>query len=674
MSLSFEPYYIFSSSIGECNPLPDIKNVGYIHASMRLTENAEKARPANFGKGMINSMLPYQTQDNYDREKKDRYFQAAILENDYLKAIFLPELGGRLWSLIDKKTGRELLYKNPVFQPCNLALRNAWFSGGVEWNVSIKGHNPLTCSPMFASIIQAENGERGLRLYEYERIRNIAYSMDVWLPADSPFLIVHPRIENNTPDEKYMYWWSNIAYPNHKGVRVVVPAENSFISSYRHGSYIMDYQTLTHEPTTDTTYPENNTDSYDYFYDIPQENQKWITAIEEDGYGLFQCSTKELTGRKLFVWGTSRGGKNWNEFLSVKGSGYFEIQAGLAKTQLEHLPMKPYSVWEWTEIYGAVQTQKEEAFSADWNKAVCGVEKSLTAIVGGAIDKQIERAYEPYKKATTVSVEQYGSGWGYLKNAENVACNLPPISQVVVFPRESIKKEEDYFLRLLEKKVFPCPDVKQAPVSYNFSKYLKDLLDDYVKTEKNNWFTYYHLGVMQYAYGELEFAEKSWNISVACQENAWALRNIAMLYRNEYGDFKKASDYMERAFQLLPNQRNLVQDYLETLLKNQQFEQCVCVFDELDNTLQAIGKLQYCKAYALTKLKKVNEARAILNPNFKMDDIKEGDISIADLWYELYGQILLLEGKISTSDDIEKSVETYYPLGDLDFRMHTKKG
>ena len=671
MSIRFEPYYVLSANIGECNPLPDIKNVGYIHASMRLTENAEKARPANFGKGMISTMLPYQTQDNYNREKQDRYFQAAILENEYLKAVFLPELGGRLWSLTDKKTGRELLYKNPVFQPCNLALRNAWFSGGVEWNVSIKGHNPLTCSPVFASIIQAETGEQGLRLYEYERIRDITYSIDVWLPTGCPYLMVHPRIENNTPDEKYMYWWSNIAYPDNAGVRVIVPAENSFISSYRHGSYIMDYQTLAHKRETDTTYPENNVDSYDYFYDIPSSRQKWITAIEQDGYGLFQCSTKQLTGRKLFVWGTSRGGKNWNEFLSVKGSGYFEIQAGLAKTQLEHLPMQPYSVWEWTEIYGAVQTNAEESFSEDWGKAVSAVEKSLEKVVGGVIDERIERAYGKYKTAKTVAVEQYGSGWGYLKNAENAMGNLPPVSQVVEFPKESVNKEEEYFLRLIQEDTFVCPAVTDAPLSYCFSVAVENALRRYVERVKNNWYAYYHLGIIAYANGELKNAEELWNLSVICQENAWALRNMAMLYRNEYGDTAKASEYMARAFLLMPTHRNMAQDYLETLLKNGQFEECVETFDGLNGDLQKIGKLQYCKAYALTKLNRLNEAKAILNADFQMDDIKEGDISIADLWYELYGKILTAEGKMGT-DDVERTVERFYPWGDLDFRMHTK--
>ena len=48
-----------------------------------------------------------------------------VLENDKLIATFLPEQGGRLWSLKNKATGKEVLYKNPVFQPANLGIRNA---------------------------------------------------------------------------------------------------------------------------------------------------------------------------------------------------------------------------------------------------------------------------------------------------------------------------------------------------------------------------------------------------------------------------------------------------------------------------------------------------------------------------------------------------------------------
>ena len=153
-TLSFEKFKIKGANLGETSCLPDIKNDDYIRATLTVLPEVTPEESKYMGKGMIPTLLPYQIQSGYDRKREMLEFDAAILENEYLRATFITELGGRLWSLYDKKAERELLYANDVFQPGNLALRNAWFSGGVEWNVGIKGHNPLTCSPLFAEEIK----------------------------------------------------------------------------------------------------------------------------------------------------------------------------------------------------------------------------------------------------------------------------------------------------------------------------------------------------------------------------------------------------------------------------------------------------------------------------------------------------------------------------------------
>jgi hypothetical protein len=84
---------------------------------------------------------------------------------------FFTELGGRLISLYDKKSERELLHRNPVFQPANLAIRNAWFSGGIDWNIGQFGHTFTTCAHFTA--LSRGDDEPGLRFYEYERSRLI---------------------------------------------------------------------------------------------------------------------------------------------------------------------------------------------------------------------------------------------------------------------------------------------------------------------------------------------------------------------------------------------------------------------------------------------------------------------------------------------------------------------
>jgi hypothetical protein len=123
--------------MGQMNPLADIKNVSYIHSTIQVSDEIPAEYKTYINHGMLKTLLPYCQQDTYDRNLEDRTYQAIVLENAYLKAVFLPELGGRLWSLIDKTADKELLYKNPVVQPGNLALRNKLVAIGEIFNLAI---------------------------------------------------------------------------------------------------------------------------------------------------------------------------------------------------------------------------------------------------------------------------------------------------------------------------------------------------------------------------------------------------------------------------------------------------------------------------------------------------------------------------------------------------------
>ena len=236
--LRFENYPLLAASLGRDSALPDIHVNSYIRARIALSDNISEKDGEHIGKGMISTLLPYKISDGYSRDRSVRDFRAAILENEEIKAVFLPELGGRLWSLYDKKRERELLYKNDVFQPANLALRNAWFSGGVEWNVGIKGHNPLTCSPLFAQRVTSIAGDPVLRMYEFERIRGVVYVIEATLKGDA--LIMNITIENTADRDTYMYWWSNIAVPETPETRVITPADEAFFCAYTDGGYLLD--------------------------------------------------------------------------------------------------------------------------------------------------------------------------------------------------------------------------------------------------------------------------------------------------------------------------------------------------------------------------------------------------------------------------------------------------
>ncbi|HHX36925.1 MAG TPA: DUF5107 domain-containing protein, partial [Clostridiaceae bacterium] len=554
----------------------------------------------------------------------------------------------------------------------NLALRNAWFSGGVEWNACIKGHSPYTCAPLFAQKLEYEDGSVALRMYEYERIRDVAVSIEAWLPEHSQMLYIRPRIENTSVNETPMYWWSNIAVPENEGTRVIVPAEESFVCYYNEGHYLLDSKSIPNTFDTDVSYPQNMKRSLDFFYKIPKESDKWIAAVERDGIGLVQCSTNELIGRKLFVWGHGNGGRNWNEFLSVEGEAYIEIQAGLAKTQLEHIPMPANTTWEWTEAYGAVVCDPKETHSSDWNFAQKAVEKSLKTQLPD-IDKMLREITLKRNNIVSSQIIQNGSGWGFLANNERQKLGQPEISNFLQFPESSINKEQEVWLSLIRQNILPCPPSTDIPpVSYIVSAFWRDLLRKSISEGKSNhWYGWLQLGVMEYANGDIEAALKCWETSLEHKSNAWAYRNIAMVFKNEYKQVDIAKDNILNAVELNNKCRALMVDCCAVLIAAGAYKKLLEVFSAMPEILQKDGRLRLFKAIALMRLNQYDKASEIINPAFEMCDIKEGEVSISRVWYELYAEILKNKTGETDKCKLNNMVDELYPLGKLDFRMHT---
>ena len=106
-TLTFTKYVMPSASLGKLNPLPDLRKTADAHASIPIDEATVTREEAQYmGWGKVNGILPYLLQDGYDRKKELRGWNAAVLENEFIRSTFLPELGGRLWSLVDKTTGK----------------------------------------------------------------------------------------------------------------------------------------------------------------------------------------------------------------------------------------------------------------------------------------------------------------------------------------------------------------------------------------------------------------------------------------------------------------------------------------------------------------------------------------------------------------------------------------
>ena len=475
--LRIETLTIPAADLGPENPLPPFKSGRDLHARSEPIPGVSDEMRRNMAYGHVPNVLPYTMQDGYTRDLRPRDFRVAVLENETLRATFMLELGGRLWSLEHKHSGRELLERNPVFQPANLALRNAWFSGGVEWNIGTTGHTPFTCSPLFAARLIAPDGTPVLRMYEWERIRQVPYQIDAYLPDGSPVLFVRVRIVNPHDREVPMYWWSNIAVPESTETRVIVPADSAYSFGYGKRG-LRRVQIPNVDGGVDVTYSTNINRACDFFFHIPDENRPFIAALDGEGRGLIQASTARLRGRKLFLWGMGAGGRRWQTFLSKPGKAYIEIQAGLARTQLEHLPMSANTEWSWLEAYGLMEADPAVVHGDDWMAARESVADRLEALISREdLDAELERS-AAFVDRPPDAIVQRGSGWGTLERLRREKAGERPFcSEALVFDDASLTDAQAPWLALLNDNGLPNLDPDAEPLSYMIQPAWQSMLD-----------------------------------------------------------------------------------------------------------------------------------------------------------------------------------------------------
>ena len=657
------------SNLGELNPMPDIKNVSYIHAGFEAKPSMSEDEKRYLGKGMVSTMLPYLLQDEYDRDKKEQDVNVIILENENLKATFLPDYGARLWSLFDKKQNKELLYVNSVIQPCNLALRNAWLSGGIEFNLGIKGHSPLTCDSMFCDFI----GEDAVRFYEYERIRGLAYSITAYLPKGSETLYLKVEVENTKDEEVFMYWWTNIAVPETENTRVIVPTTDSIHCLYESDHYVLGKEEIPYVDGNDVSYPLNLKGSSDYFYKIPKNHDKWEAAVDKNGYGFLEYSDKTLIGRKLFLWGKNAGGRHWGEWLSEEGQSYVEIQAGLAHTQLEHIPMPAKTKWQWTEAFTAIDGTQEDLYG-QWENAIDCVEKQFAKKVAKGACLPFDELQNIRIQGETKTV-YYASGWGDLENKVRDKFGKEQISGSLQFAKVC-NQETDSWYSLVEQGYLPYKEVSYVPTSYVIGEEWETLLQNSLeKSEAQHWFTYLQYGVCAYANGKLEKAMDLWEKSIEKEPSLWVYRNLAMAYANEYNDGKKGLLYMKKALAMQGAKEcvSLLKDYATMATNHNADKEWIDFYATLSPSFQAHKRLRVYLALAYLHIGEYQKTMKIITPNYVLNDIKEGELSMSKIWTDMH-VAMLQDKKGLTKEEAIKRAEEEYPLPyALDFRMHALK-
>ncbi|MFE9492416.1 DUF5107 domain-containing protein [Streptomyces sp. NPDC006641] len=623
-----------AAPLGPENPLPALRPLDEMHV---IDERDRAALPRDMARQIgyrpLTTVLPVRILDGYGRERTATGLDAIVIENDRLRATVLPGLGGRIHSLHHKPTGRELLYTNPVLQPADFALNGAWFSGGIEWNIGATGHTTLSCAPLHAARVPAPDGGEMVRLWEWERLRDLPFQVDLWLPEGSDFLHVGVRIRNPHEHTAPVYWWSNIAVPEGERTRVLAPADEAWHFGYE--------RTLSRVPvpvsgSVDRTYPLRGDFPADYFYEVPDGARRWIASLDENGHGLVQTSTDLLRGRKLFLWGGGAGGRRWQEWLTEPGTvGYAEIQAGLARTQLEHVPLEPGAEFSWLESYGPLSADPRAVHGEDWAAARAETEQRLAEALPRT---DVEAAYTAWRRcADTEPGESLatGSGWGALE-VRRGKYELPGTP----FADSTLGEQQGPWLELLDHGTFPAPDPAVPPGPSLVSPHWRDMLE----TAPAEPLTEYHLGVAQWHAGDRAQAVRSWERGLALAPSRWPLLRCLAVAAEEGRQWDRAADLCGEAFEELCADRRdedeawtaaaaaLGREAMEALLKAGRTEAVRAVWAALPPAVRQRGRFRLLEARLLIAEGDRPAARAVFDEGFEVADLREGAEILDEVW------------------------------------------
>ncbi len=284
--------------------------------------------------GSSGVVYPHPVIEKIEDEKKDVEWDAVFLENQYLKIMILPQLGGRIQMAYDKMKQRHFVYYNQVIKPALVGLTGPWISGGIEFNWP-QHHRPSTYEPTDHLIENNPDGSVTVWCNELERMFRTRGMAGFTLYPDKAYLEIKVKLYNRTNHPQTFLWWANPAVKVNDEYQSVFPPDVNAV--FDHGKRDVSefpiakgtYYKVDYSPGTDISRYKNIPVPTSYM--AITSGYDFVGGYENDSKGgLLHVANHHVSpGKKQWTWGHGDFGQAWDRNLTDEDGPYIELMCGV---------------------------------------------------------------------------------------------------------------------------------------------------------------------------------------------------------------------------------------------------------------------------------------------------------------------------------------------------------
>ena len=330
-------------------------------APARITESTQTFPTYGFSDPspvpLLSPVYPYFRFDGFATKATDKKWKTVTLENDYIRLIILPEIGGKIWAAIEKKSGHPFLYYNHAVKFRDVAMRGPWTSGGLEANYGIIGHTPNCATPVDYLVRVNADSSVSCFIGALDLLSRSQWRMEINLRKDRAYFTTSSFWYNTTAISQPYYHWMNAGLKAADDLEFIYPG-NKYLG---HEGEHSDWPVNKENGKAISFYRENNFGGYKSYHVFGKYADFFGAYWHKDGYGMVRYGTHDdKAGKKIWIWGLSRQGMIWDKLLSDTDGQYVEVQSGRlfnqnapgsSLTPFKHRSFAPYQTDTWKEYW-----------------------------------------------------------------------------------------------------------------------------------------------------------------------------------------------------------------------------------------------------------------------------------------------------------------------------------